>query len=70
MRLARWGNSTGVRLPAALLVAAGLRRGDHVSVRLLDSGEIRVQPLDTRKLATANATGCAHDVASVPEEQW
>jgi antitoxin component of MazEF toxin-antitoxin module len=43
-RLTRWGNSVGMRLPAAVLEAAGLRAGDYVRVRLLDSGEIRVQP--------------------------
>lgn len=54
MRLARWGNSTGVRLPASLMHAAGLRRGDHVAVRLLDTGEIRVRPLDSKKLIPAD----------------
>lgn len=43
-RLTRWGNSTGLRLPVAVLEAAGLRSGDYVHVRLLDSGDIRVRP--------------------------
>lgn len=43
-RLTRWGNSTGVRLPAAVLEAAGLRVGDYFHVRLLDSGDIRLRP--------------------------
>ena len=50
MRLARWGNSTGVRIPAALLAAASLNRGDQVVLRLLDSGEIRIRPMDSKKL--------------------
>lgn len=37
IRLSRWGNSTGLRLPAALMEAAGLKAGDYVFVRLLDS---------------------------------
>lgn len=44
-RLTRWGNSTGVRLPAAVLEAAGLRPGDYCQVRLLDSGDIRLRPV-------------------------
>jgi antitoxin MazE len=43
-RLTRWGNSTGMRLPAAVLEAAGLRAGDYCHVRLLDSGDIRIRP--------------------------
>ena len=45
IRLSRWGNSTGLRLPAAIMEAAGLKPGDHVFVRLLDSGDIRVRPV-------------------------
>lgn len=44
IRLTRWGNSTGLRIGAELLAAAGLKRGDYVYVRLLDSGDIRVRP--------------------------
>ena len=42
-RLTRWGNSTGLRLSADVMQASGLRPGDYVQVRLLDSGEIRVR---------------------------
>ena len=45
VRLCRWGNSTGLRLPAALLQAAGLAAGHCVSIRLLDNGDIRVRPV-------------------------
>ena len=31
-------------MPAAIMGAAGLKVGDHVFVRLLDSGDIRVRP--------------------------
>ena len=44
IRLSRWGNSTGLRLPSAIMEAAGLKAGDYVFVRLLDSGDIRVRP--------------------------
>jgi len=44
-RLTRWGNSTGIRIPAAVLEAAGLNVGDYCHVRLLDSGDIRLRPV-------------------------
>ncbi|WP_370660091.1 AbrB/MazE/SpoVT family DNA-binding domain-containing protein [Massilia timonae] len=44
-RLTKWGNSVGgLRLPKAIVDAAGLRVGDEVSCRLLDSGEILLTP--------------------------
>ncbi|MDP2033941.1 MAG: hypothetical protein Q8K29_11080 [Polaromonas sp.] len=44
VKLCKWGNSTGLRLSADLMTAAGLKPGDSVTVRLLDSGDIRVRP--------------------------
>ena len=45
VRLCRWGNSTGLRLPQSLLETAGLAAGGYVSLRLLDNGDIRVRPM-------------------------
>jgi antitoxin MazE len=45
MRLTRWGHSIGLRLPCEVARAAGLKPGDYVYVRLLDSGDIRVRPV-------------------------
>jgi antitoxin MazE len=47
-RLTRWGNSTGIRISAAILEAANLGPGDYCQVRLLDSGDIRVRPIRQR----------------------
>ena len=44
IKLLRWGNSVGARIPFSVLQAAGLRAGSYVSVRLLDCGEIRLIP--------------------------
>ena len=41
--LSRWGNSLGLRLPKYVTERAALQAGDHVHVRLLDSGEILVR---------------------------
>jgi antitoxin MazE len=50
-KLTRWGNSTGLRIPAEVLSAAGLKAGAHVYVRLLDSGDIRVRPVGVKQSA-------------------
>lgn len=45
-RLTRWGNSDGgLRIPKPILEAAGLRVGDEIGCRLLDSGAILLTPL-------------------------
>jgi antitoxin component of MazEF toxin-antitoxin module len=44
-RLTRWGNSNGgLRIPKAILEAAGLRVGDEIGCRLMDDGTIRLTP--------------------------
>jgi antitoxin MazE len=43
-RLTRWGNSCGLRLGMGVLEAAGLKIGDYVSIRTMDSGDVRIRP--------------------------
>lgn len=45
VRLCRWGNSTGLRVPVTVLEAAGLTPGRYVSLRVLDNGDIRLRPV-------------------------
>lgn len=45
VRLCRWGNSVGLRLPKSLLQMAGLAPGRYVTLRVLDNGDIRVRPV-------------------------
>lgn len=69
-KLTRWGNSVGIRIPSHVLGAAGLKSGDHVHIRLMDSGDIRVRPVNGRQQTDA---GGAKTVAMTepPElEQW
>ena len=69
IRLSRWGNSTGLRLPAALMEAAGLKAGDYVFVRLLDSGDIRVRP--TKLVVPAGVDGGDAAPAKPPaDDPW
>jgi antitoxin component of MazEF toxin-antitoxin module len=45
-KLTRWGNSIGgLRLPKAIIEAAGLRVGDELTCRLLDNGTVLLTPL-------------------------
>ena len=69
IQLSRWGNSTGLRLPAAIMEAAGLKVGDHVFVRLLDSGDIRVRPTKSSVPACV-AGGDAAPAKPPADEPW
>jgi len=42
VKLAKWGNSLGVRVPKAAADAAGLKAGTEVDV-LVDGGELRIR---------------------------
>jgi antitoxin MazE len=50
-KLTRWGNSVGVRISSQILASARLKPGDHVHIRLMDSGDIRVRPAKGRQQA-------------------
>lgn len=59
-RLTRWGNSVGgLRLPKAIVEAAGLQLGDEVSCRLLDSGAILLTPFARAVQPPINAEATA-----------
>jgi antitoxin MazE len=53
--IARWGNSLALRLPAAILDAAGLQEGDLVRFRVAD-GRITVERASRRPNAPDLAT--------------
>ena len=54
VKIAKWGNSLGVRLPKAAAEAAGLKAGADVDV-VVDGGDLRLrgQPRTTRFLLEA-----------------
>lgn len=70
MRLSKWGNSCGVRLPANTLECAGLRIGDEVLVRVLDSGDILVKPVKRHPSATASLEAETRRTKSGAAERW
>ena len=70
VRLNRWGHSTGLRIPLAVLSAAGLSAGRSVSLRVLDNGDIRVRPVG--KIVPAEVDSADSVVANVgiTETEW
>ncbi len=73
VRLCRWGNSVGLRLPKSLLQMAGLAAGSYVSLRVLDNGDIRVRPMNGSSTAEAIAETRAPEAANVGDgwgDQW
>ena len=66
VRLNRWGHSTGLRIPVAVLSAAGLSVGRSVSLRVLDNGDIRVRPVGEIVPAESDKS-CA---APSTNEEW
>ena len=72
-KLLRWGNSTGLRISAAVMESSGLKVGDYVDVRLLDSGDIRVRPSKGLQSADTDAATPAKDAVKVKPsepERW
>jgi antitoxin component of MazEF toxin-antitoxin module len=67
-KLTRWGNSIGgLRLPKAIIEAAGLRVGDELTCRLLNNGTVLLTPLRAMREAQQEP-----DVAAsiLPAMKW
>ena len=69
-RLSKWGNSCGVRLPANALECAGLRIGDEVLVRVLDSGDILVRPTKRPPSGVISSGTSAQPAGKTANEKW
>ena len=71
MKLARWGNSTGIRLPKAVLESAQLSAGDECLCRTLDNGAILVTPIRTRPgAAVSGSDKVARSPTKEVPEKW
>ena len=42
MRVAKWGNSLAVRLPAAVVEALELKEGEEIEIRVADARELTI----------------------------
>jgi antitoxin MazE len=47
-KVARWGNSLGVRLPKTLVEETNLKPGDRMTIALNRGGKIVLAPMRTR----------------------
>ena len=56
-RLSRWGHSIGLRVPRHVLECAGLRAGDEVFIRALESGDVLVRAVKPREPPGGSVTG-------------
>ncbi len=43
MKVAKWGNSLAIRLPAAVVEIMDLKEGDEIDVRIVGTGTIEVE---------------------------
>jgi len=53
MRVAKWGNSLAIRLPAAVVEALELKEGDEVDVQIAGSRSFDLERDKTREQALA-----------------
>lgn len=53
MRVAKWGNSLAVRLPATVVEALGLKEGDEIEIRISGDREFEVTRDRSRDKALA-----------------
>jgi len=53
MRVSKWGNSLGVRLPSVVVEALGLKDGDSIEIRIADSRTFEVSRDQSRERALA-----------------
>lgn len=49
MRVAKWGNSLAIRLPAVVVQALELKEGDEVEVQAADDRELAIARKPTRR---------------------
>jgi antitoxin MazE len=53
MRVAKWGNSLAVRLPAAIVEALGLKHGDDIEIKVTGRRKFEVKKDQARERALA-----------------
>ena len=71
MKLSRWGNSIGMRLPRNVVETVNLKEVDEILVRVLDSGNILITPIRTRPgAAVSDGDKVARSPAKEGPEKW
>jgi antitoxin MazE len=57
MRVAKWGNSLAIRLPASVVEALQLKEGDEVQIDIADARAFAIARDDSRERALARIRG-------------
>jgi len=73
VKLCRWGNSHGIRVPAHVLERTGLCAGDYLFIRVTDSNEIVIKPVKARDVPAGYASDAPADSPAKPvvvDEPW
>lgn len=74
IRLCKWGHSLGFRVPKHIAERASLRAGDYLYIRLMDSGDIVIRPVNEREVhpgyATDESPATITNKGPSTEEKW
>lgn len=69
MQVAKWGNSLAVRIPADVVRELGLKEGDEIELRALDSGELAlITERQRREAAVARLRSMADKQGRLPTD--
>ena len=69
MQVAKWGNSLAVRIPADVARTLGLKEGDEIELRALDSGEVAIiTDQQRREAAIARLRAIADEHGRLPAD--
>jgi antitoxin MazE len=49
MRVTKWGNSLGIRLPKKVVEAMNLEAGDHLAIATADEGRFEISKREIRR---------------------
>ena len=73
VKIGRHGNSLSLRLPAFVARSMKLKAGDHVSLRYLDDGSLRVVPVNEELIIPADQDSVGNvgaDASEQVETEW
>ena len=70
LRITKWGNSLGLRVPREVAARAGLREGARVEIEGFEDGRIVVTPSRRRFTIEELVEGMAPERSELMEDDW
>jgi len=70
MRVSKWGNSLGLRVPREIAARAGLREGTRVEIEGYEDGRIVVTPSRRRFTIEELVEGMTQERSELMEDDW